>query len=188
MQIITILLSMIAIIVIPCGLLVGIFFIYKAKVAGKVIAEFYRNDGTKQSVLVSPSNKVFSHKGGKYVIEPTSSFIVRYPYGLPKWLNQPVPSFTYMADYPYPLKPELVKIKPLSKEGLTTFVAAEGSSEIVEAATNAMTITNIVKGAGGMPGSKDKMTIILFAITWIGLAGLAVLIFRLTGTLAPVVP
>ncbi len=80
-----------------------LFFIYRVKVAGKILCVILEEDKSVKNRLVKVEGNYISIGDNKYVVNPDAVRLMRYPSGWPIWLQQIVPTCLYRADEVQPL-------------------------------------------------------------------------------------
>ncbi len=80
-----------------------LFFIYRVKVAGKILCVILEEDRSVKNRLVKVEGNYISIGDSKYVVNPDAVRLMRYPSGWPVWLQQIVPTCLYRADELQPL-------------------------------------------------------------------------------------
>ncbi len=120
-----------AIIVVMIG--VG-FFSIRARTSGKIVVFLIDKDKTMKNYLFRPQGKLFKFKKDEeaYIINPDSVVLIRYPFGMPKIIQQIVPCLVYAKGNPEALQP-----------GDKSFIMPKGQTSSM---VNSVVSENIVKG------------------------------------------
>lgn len=123
-----------------------LFFAIRAHILGKLLVFFIDKDKTLKYYLFVPGGKIFRFKkdGESYTIDPRCIVLIRYPFGLPSFMQQVVPCLVYAKNNPQPLSPEDISKVPT---GLT--------AKMVESTVSENVIGGIVKSVS--EGSKKEL-------------------------------
>lgn len=146
----------------------ALFFLIRGRIQGKLLAFFVEKDKTLKHFLFAPKGRFFkfAKEDEMYIIDPDCVLLVRYPFGMPKIVQQTIPCLVYARNNPKPLSPEEVSVVP---KGLT--------AKQISSSVNENIIKGIVKGVEEetkvsrippwlLPGLSILLMVVLVVMMW----------------------
>ena len=81
----------------------ALFFIYRVRVAGRILCIILEEDKSVRNRLVKVEGNYLTIGDSRYLVDPDTVRLMRYPSGWPVWLQQIVPTCLYRSDEAHPL-------------------------------------------------------------------------------------
>ena len=144
---------------------IGMFFYYRSKTAGRILVWIVEDDRTIRQRLLKVEGNFVNFSREKYVVNPKTVRLMRYPIGWPVWIQQILPCALYQRGEAEPLD-------------WTTMIPINTSAVELATILEPHWLSLIVQGTKeGGAGSPNNQKIMLMAAAGIGVITLVAVLY-----------